>query len=521
MSYIFYDTETTGLSAGFDQILQFAALITDDDLNVVEEVNLRCRAMPHVVLSPGALLITGMRPSEIAAAPLSHYQMIREIVALIRRHSPACMVGFNSLGYDEGMLRQAFYQTLHPVYLTNTGGNTRMDMLRAAHAVAQYAPDVLTLPTNDKGRVSFKLERLAAANGLLHDHAHDALSDTMATLALARLVRDKAPKVWEGLCRTRSKQAAGDFVSGNEMFWATDMAFGVPSILAGAICANPENPSEVAVFDLSLDPMPYMGMGVDDIRQLRKAQPRLIRIVKLNAQPILMPLDMAPASVCAIDMDVARERVQQIEKNTYFADAVGLAVASRYPERPPANYVEQRIYDGFPSRTDANLMEQFHAAPWIERPAIVAQLADERLRELGERLIYLEAPSILPDDVRGRYDAWRGDRVCADQTAPWVCLASARNELEKLKVTATEDFGDLLEEIGDYLEQVSDEIGREQANPQGSEEMFYLDKDGNKQDADLYDIDYKMPAHLDFSNPETVRFWEKYRKENPEAFDFS
>lgn len=83
--------------------------------------------------------------------------MVREIRALIERHTPAVMVGFNSIGYDEGMLRQAFYQTLNPVYLTNTSGNSRMDILKVAHAASEYAPGVLEIPLSDKGRPSFKL----------------------------------------------------------------------------------------------------------------------------------------------------------------------------------------------------------------------------------------------------------------------------------------------------------------------------------------------------------------------------
>ncbi len=171
MTFIFYDTETTGLTAGFDQILQFAAIITDDDLNTLDEVNLRCRLQPHVVPSPGALLITGMRPSDIEGTSRSHYQMIREVRTFIERHTPAVIVGFNSIGYDEGMLRQAFYQTLNPVYLTNTDGNTRMDMLRVAHATSEYAPGALQVPVNDDGRPTFKLGLLAPANGLTHDEA--------------------------------------------------------------------------------------------------------------------------------------------------------------------------------------------------------------------------------------------------------------------------------------------------------------------------------------------------------------
>ena len=53
------------------------------------------------------------------------------------------------------------------------------------------------------GRPSFKLEHLSAANGLAHEAAHDALSDVRATIALARLIRDKQPRLFDFALRLR------------------------------------------------------------------------------------------------------------------------------------------------------------------------------------------------------------------------------------------------------------------------------------------------------------------------------
>ena len=61
MPYVFYDTETTGTDTVFDQILQFAAIRTDDDLNELERFSLRCRLLPHIIPSPIALLLTVSR----------------------------------------------------------------------------------------------------------------------------------------------------------------------------------------------------------------------------------------------------------------------------------------------------------------------------------------------------------------------------------------------------------------------------------------------------------------------------
>ena len=43
MAFIFYDTETTGKDTSFDQILQFAAIKSDDELNVIDTFDVRCR----------------------------------------------------------------------------------------------------------------------------------------------------------------------------------------------------------------------------------------------------------------------------------------------------------------------------------------------------------------------------------------------------------------------------------------------------------------------------------------------
>jgi exodeoxyribonuclease I len=457
MTFIFYDTETTGLTAGFDQILQFAAIVTDDDLNAVEEINLRCRLQRHVVPSPGAFFITGVRPSDVAKADLSHYEMIREIRAVIERYTPATIVGYNSISYDEAMLRQAFYQTLNPVYLTNTGGNTRMDILKVAHAASEYAPGVLSIPINEKGRPSFKLELLARANDLLHTDAHEAMSDTLATLGLARMVRDEAPAVWSAMMKTRSKQSTTGILDGADVFCATDMAFKQHSILATRIAVNPDNSSEHAVFDLSLDPVTYVDTQEDKVPGLLKATPRPVRIIKANQSPIVVPDDLANESVPGHDQppEVLQERIQTLRDNPDFAANIARAMADRYPPFDPPEYVEQRIFESFPSRGDSSLMATFHASPWDERLSIVSRFEDERLRELGERLIYLESSDVLPEDMRRRHDDWRNARIHAGPNLPWVTVGSAVEELTGLSSSDEGNEQTLLEDIEKHLTQLS------------------------------------------------------------------
>ena len=46
MGFVFFDTETSGLSPPFDQILQFAAVHTDHDLVEIERFEVRSKFVP-------------------------------------------------------------------------------------------------------------------------------------------------------------------------------------------------------------------------------------------------------------------------------------------------------------------------------------------------------------------------------------------------------------------------------------------------------------------------------------------
>ena len=255
MPYVFYDTETTGIETTFDQILQFAAIRTDDDLNELERFNIRCRLLPHIIPSPIALQVTHVTPSMLTDSALpSHYEMVRQICDTLLEWSPATFIGFNSMSFDENLLRQALFQTLHPPYLTNTNGNARSDALRVAHAASVYTPDAMVVQTNDRGRQVFTLDRLAHANGYNYDDAHEAMADVEATIYMVRLIRDRAPGVWKAMDRATTKNAVKDYVATESLFSLTESYFGQTySWLVTACGQNPKDAGQLSVFDLSFD----------------------------------------------------------------------------------------------------------------------------------------------------------------------------------------------------------------------------------------------------------------------------
>lgn len=229
MSFVFYDTETTGTHTSFDQILQFAAIRTDVDLNEIDRFEIRCRLMPHIVPSPGALCVTRISIDQIVDQALpSHYEMICEIHAKLTAWSPSIFTGWNTISFDEHLLRQALYQSLHSPYLTNTAGNCRMDILKIAQAASILAPDAIVIPMGDKGKPTFKLDRLAPANGFNHANAHDALADVEATIHVCRIIRDKAPALWEDALRLSNKSTTAAFLDTEPCFVLTECFYNRP-----------------------------------------------------------------------------------------------------------------------------------------------------------------------------------------------------------------------------------------------------------------------------------------------------
>src|SRR5205823_4696126 len=145
----------------------------DHQLRELDRFEVRSRLLPHVTPSATAIRANriGVRQLTDESLP-SHYQMVRLIREKLLAWSPSTFVGYNSVHFDEYMLRQAFYQTLHPPYLTNTGGNSRADAMRLIQAASVFAPNAILLPATESVEKSFRLDHVAPTNGFDHKNAH-------------------------------------------------------------------------------------------------------------------------------------------------------------------------------------------------------------------------------------------------------------------------------------------------------------------------------------------------------------
>ena len=447
MAFILYDVETTGLNKRFDQILQVAAVRTDVDLVETDRIETRSRLMPHVVPSPKALHITGLSLEDASSmSRQSHYAMVCEIAKELAAWCPATFLGFNSIRFDEEFLRQAFYQCLHPVFLTNTNGNARADVLNLMRAAATLHPSVIRPGVESGGRISYRLSALAAANGIAPVKVHDATADVDAMLGLCRKVREGAPELWSAFLRFSSKAAVVDLVRDEEAFAYFDF-FGSPRVMHFltriGVCPNDAN------VHYCLD----LTCGIGELRKLddaalaerMKQEPRPIRRLKVNGSPLLYPLwDIDPGHFGDGSEAELTRTASSVRADEEFMSALARAAASAEPVYAASEHVELQIYGGnFFSDGDRDLCRQFHGLPWERRPSIAGRFGDQRLKRLARRLIYLESPHLIDEadrriiavDIAARR---RGEGNHA--SPPWTTIAQALAELEIIDAEVSAEF---------------------------------------------------------------------------------
>lgn len=453
MTFVFYDTETTGLRIGFDQIVHFAAIKTDNDLNEIERFEIRSRLLPYVIPHPEALLTNGLPIEKLIDRSLpSHYQMVCQLRRRLLEWSPAIFVGFNSIRFDEEMLRQALFQTLHPAYLTNTSQNCRADAMGLVLSASALAPGVLEIPLGDTGGPTFRLEKLAAANGIAIGESHNAVTDTLSTLGLCRLIKGGAPDVWQRFVRFSKKATVSQFVDDEDGFVLTEFyaneAYHTPVVSLGPDPTATTTRRLCLRLDVSIDHLTRL--SDEELQAELSKKPSPVRSVRTNASPTLTALfDATEEMLGSRSFDEFEEIARRIKDDQALKDRLIKTYDMAHPQLRTAAMPEHNIHTGFPDDDDAHRLASFHKASWPEALQLAMELSHEGLRTFGSRLVYCEARSQVPQDLRHEIECELMDRLTVK--TPWgFTLQQAISEIDDL-LAQRRDRNGVLEGYRKYL----------------------------------------------------------------------
>ncbi len=212
-TFYWHDYETFGTDPSRDRPVQFGGIRTDAELNVVgDPLVLFSKPARDVLPHPEACLVTGITPQQALAEGVAEHEFIARIHQELARPG-TCGVGYNSIRFDDEVTRYTLYRNFYDPYAREyQDGNSRwdiIDMVRLTHALR---PEGIHWPSREDGLPSFRLEHLTEVNGISHAAAHDALSDVYATIAVARLIREKQPRLYDYVLEHRSKRAVQELL---------------------------------------------------------------------------------------------------------------------------------------------------------------------------------------------------------------------------------------------------------------------------------------------------------------------
>ena len=352
-TYIFWDTETTGLDRAFHVPVEIGAVVADSALRRMREISLSCRPPRCLLADPAALVTTGRRWQEVQGRTLSTYEAVRQFVAVVEAASPTCFVSYNGTRFDDPLIQHTLFRHLHDPYLMLKSGNCRIDLLnvvRFAYAVGCGFPAV---PTSDAGRPVFKLDRLAPLNGFGESGVHSAVVDARAVRHLACALAERAPDIWDRAVSVwAQKHTVRDLLLGNEVVITFDWngPKGVPIFKAlMPLGLGRGYAGECVCLDLAFEPDTYSALSPQELTEhiAVGTKPRPICPVRLNATPIVLTMsDEFARRRVSIDARILAERVARIRSDAGLRERVLDAVDSRRGSFAAPPHVEQQLYSG-------------------------------------------------------------------------------------------------------------------------------------------------------------------------------
>ncbi len=201
MPIIFYDLETFGLSPARDRIAEFASIVTDDALELMEQPSeLRCVPPSDYLAMPEACLTTGITPQMALQTGLPEPDFARKVNRWFMARPETLILGYNNVNFDDEFIRHLFYRTfLDPYGWHFRNGNRRMDMLSVMPAIFDFHRESLSWPRTEGGAPDFRLEALSSENNALGGTSHEALADTFALRNVTKMIQERIPDVWNSL----------------------------------------------------------------------------------------------------------------------------------------------------------------------------------------------------------------------------------------------------------------------------------------------------------------------------------
>ncbi|WDE02955.1 exodeoxyribonuclease I [Thalassomonas viridans] len=428
-SILWHDYETWGVSPKYDKPSQFAGIRTDLDLNIISEPEVfYCQPPQDYLPQPEACLVTGITPQKAQREGLTEAEFASRIHAMFSQPN-TCVAGYNNIRFDDEVTRYMFYRNFYDPYAREwQHGNSRWDIIDMVRACYALRPDGINWPTNDEGKVSFRLELLTQANGISHEAAHDAMSDVYATIAMAKLIKEKQPKLYDFIFNLKNKRQVAELIDVYNMTPVVHTSSRISSEHGctswfAPVSYHPTNKNAVIAVDLAQDPEPLLSLTSEEIKarlytrrqDLAEGElPIPVKLIHTNKCPIVAPAKtLLPEN--AARLNIPREQclanLKKLKAHDALRDKLSDVFMPDYDseETPDA---EHALYGGeFFSASDKAQMEVLHAMPVEQLAGHDFQFQDPRLPTLLFRYRARNFPLTLTSEELQKWQQYSSNKL--------------------------------------------------------------------------------------------------------------
>ncbi|MBR2709784.1 exodeoxyribonuclease I [Candidatus Saccharibacteria bacterium] len=425
-NFFFYDLETSGLNPRADRIMQFAGQRTD--MNLVptgDPVNILVKMTEDALPSPCAINVTGITPQMTLADGLSEPEFCRYILENVFAPNTIA-VGYNTVRFDDEFMRALFWRNFQDPYEYEwKDGRSRWDILDIVRLTRALRPEGIEWPFTPEGKPTNRLELITKLNGISHEHAHDALSDVYATIAVAKLIRDHQPKLFEFLLKMRDKRAVKKLINLEDkkpFVYASGRYDNKYNKTTVAVPIAPGRNGNVLVYDLRYNLSDLLekenaAESEQDPSKAGKNKTKFFPIVKelcYNKCPAVAPLGVLDSDdgwqKISLDKGEVEKNLNDLFAHPEFAERMRSLYEAR-PEWPQASEPEAALYDGFLNDKDRNLVGLVRSADTMRLADLHPEFDDERLPELLLHYKGRNFPESLSDTENEEWEKYRRARL--------------------------------------------------------------------------------------------------------------
>ena len=464
---VIYDTETTN-STIWGSIIEVGAVVVDKNLKEIGKLNIRGRMPEGEVPSAKALLVNSTSIDLLTKGNYSHYDFLGAVENFFSKCAPAMFMGWSNLNFDRRMFHFNFFKGNRYPYATHSSPNSEHDGLHIARAAQTLNSETLKTELTEAGNPSLALESLSRMQGFDTSASHTAYVDAQNSLKVLRIIKDKHKENWETFLKTSTKTSVETFLKNEGIYSIFENVKGrnmmyLTSTLHPNHCFHPSYASWGYVWDLRRDPEPLLNLPVNQLRDiLKKYSPKALRVLKTNKAPVILGKEFALKQKPYLDLDLEtiKKRAQMVRNSENFCKNIQIINREAAEEKEQTKtqedlLPEETLYEKFIPNKDTALFKTWHSSSWEDKLRLLDKFQDKRCSWFGQKIIYQEAPQILPPDLYKNIKSEIARRILSKNKEKWQTVNMAYNEIDYLRDQADKRDDEIelkkLDEINNFI----------------------------------------------------------------------